>query len=215
MKLYLTPGACSLADHIALHEAGMTFKKVIVDLKTKRTEDGRDFIQVNPKGYVPALELENGEVLTENVAIMSFISDRSRLGGPEGDLGRYRLLEMLTFISTEIHKKFSPFFDPSADQAQKDKAAQTIGKRFDYLAGRLVDEYLFGDEFSVADGYLFTMLTWAKANKLNLPGPLEQFFARMLDRPAVAQALQHEGLAGKFDVTPRDTDQFEARTAGP
>ena len=104
MKLYLTSGACSLADHIALHEAGMTFEAVKVDLKTKRTEDGRDFNQINPKGYVPALELENGEVLTENVAIMTLVNDRARLAGPEGDLGRYRLIEMLTFISTEIHK---------------------------------------------------------------------------------------------------------------
>lgn len=215
MKLYMTPGACSLADHIALHEADMTFEAVKVDLKTKRTEDGRDFTQVNPKGYVPALELENGEVLTENVAIMTFVSDRARLAGPEGDLGRYRLIEMLTFISTEIHKKFTPFFDPSAEQAQKDKAAQAIGKRFNYLADRLSDDYLFGDEFSVADGYLFTMLTWAKGNKLDIPERLERFFKTMLDRPAVALTLQHEGLEGKFDAPARETDQFESRTAGP
>ena len=215
MKLYLTPGACSLADHIALHEGGMTFEAVKVDIKTKRTEDGRDFTQVNPKGYVPALELDNGEVLTENVAIMTFVSDRARIAAPEGDLGRYRLIEMLAFISTEIHKQFKPYFDPSADQAQKDKAAENIGKRLNYLAERMTDDYLFGDEFSVADGYLFTMLTWAKGANLDIPDRLELFFRRMLDRPAVALTLHHEGLEGKFDTSPRDRDQFEARTAGP
>src|ERR1700761_7042052 len=133
MKLYFAPGACSLAGHIALHEAGVAFDRVKVDLKTKTTEDGRDFNQINPKGYVPALELENGEVLTENVAIMTFINDRARMAGPDGDLARYRLIEMLTFISTEIHKKFGPMFDSTADQAQKDKAAKIIGKRLDYL----------------------------------------------------------------------------------
>jgi glutathione S-transferase len=215
MKLYLTSGACSLADHIALHEADMTFEAVKVDMKTKRTEDGRDFTQVNPKGYVPALELDNGEVLTENVAIMTFISDHARIAAPDGDLGRYRLIEMLAFISTEIHKQFKPYFDPSADQAQKDKAAATIGKRLTYLADRMTEDYLFGDEFSVADGYLFTMLTWAKGNGLDVPERLERFFKLMLDRPAVALALHHEGLEGKFDASPRDVDQFEARTAGP
>jgi glutathione S-transferase len=215
MKLYLTPGACSLAVHIALHEGGMTFDAVKVDLKTRRTEDGRDFNPVNPKGYVPALELDNGEVLTENVALMTFVSDRARIAAPEGDLGRYRLIEMLAFISTEIHKKFSPYFDPSADQAQKDKAAENIGKRLNYLADRMTEDYLFGDDFSVADGYLFTMLTWAKGNQLAIPERLEQFFKRMLDRPAVALTLHHEGLEGKFDAAPRDDDQFESRTAGP
>ena len=215
MKLYLTPGACSLACHIALHEGAMTFEAVTVDLKTRRTEDGRDFTQVNPKGYVPALELDNGEVLTENVAIMTFVSDRARIAAPEGDLGCYRLIEMLAFISTEIHKQFKPYFDPSADQAQKDKAAETIGKRLNYLAERMTDDYLFGDEFSVADGYLFTMLTWAKANQLDIPERLQRFFRRMLDQPAVALTLHHEGLEGKFDAPPRDDDQFEARTAGP
>ncbi|HWE45728.1 MAG TPA: glutathione binding-like protein [Caulobacteraceae bacterium] len=217
MKLYLSPGACSLADHIALHEADMTFEKVKVDLKTKRTEDGRDFNQINPKSYVPALELENGEVLTENVAIMTFISDRARLADPDGDLGRYRLIEMLTFISTEIHKQFKPFFDPNGDQVAKAKAAEKIGTRFKYLAGRMTDDYLFGDEFSVADGYLFTMLTWAKNNNLDIPERLETFFRTMLARPAVTLALQHEGLGDKYSssASSRDADQFEARTAGP
>jgi glutathione S-transferase len=147
---------------------------------------------------------------------MTFISDHARMAGPDGDLGRYRLIEMLTFISTEIHKQFKPYFDPSADQAQKDKAAETIDKRLRYLAGRMTDDYLFGDEFSVADGYLFTMLTWAKGNQLAIPERLEHFFKRMLDRPAVALALHHEGLDGKFDTSRRESDDpFEARTAGP
>src|SRR5437868_6598020 len=109
MKLYLTPGACSLADHIALHEAGLDFDRVKVDLEAKRTEDGRDYSQINPKGYVPALEFDDGEVLTENIAVLSFIADRAPQLTPEVRLGHWRLLEMLAFISTEIHKSFKPF----------------------------------------------------------------------------------------------------------
>src|SRR4029079_16972343 len=123
MKLYYSPGACSLADHIALHEAGMEFELVKVDLKTHKLEDGRSFFDINPKGYVPALQFDDGEVLTENVAILSFIAARHPALDAPGELGRYRLLEMLAYISSEVHKAFHPLFDPAATDAEKKTAA--------------------------------------------------------------------------------------------
>ena len=193
MKLYLAPGACSLADHIALHEAGIEFDRVTVDLKAKKTESGEDFTRINPKGYVPALEFDDGQVLTENIAILSWIADRSDLGGPGGDLSRVRLLETLAFISTEIHKQFKPFFSGGTDEA-KAGARQTIEKRLGFLADGLKGDYLFGDKVSVADAYLFVMLLWAAKNGLSIPNPLEAFAERMKQRPAVRLALEHEGL---------------------
>ncbi|MDQ0466727.1 glutathione S-transferase [Caulobacter ginsengisoli] len=195
MKLYLSPGACSLADHIALHEAGLDFERVTVDLKTKTTGDGQDFTRINPKGYVPALQFDDGEVLTENIAILSWIADRSDLGGPGGDLSRARLLEALAFISTEIHKQFKPFFSGGSDEA-KAGARQTIEKRLGFLADGLTGDYLFGDKVSVADAYLFVMLMWAGRTGVGVPGPLAAFAERMKQRPAVRLALEHEGLAG-------------------
>jgi glutathione S-transferase len=195
MKLYLAPGACSLADHIAMHEAGMEFDRVRVDLKAKRTEDGRDYSQINPKGYVPALQFDDGEVLTENIAILSYVADRAPQLTPEGKLGHLRLLEMLAFISTEIHKGFKPFFKPDSTDAEKQAAGEQLGKRFGYLAQRMGGDYLFGSRFTVADAYLFVMCLWAQKNGLTLPEPLPGFVARMKQRPAVKLALQHEGLA--------------------
>ena len=128
MKLYLTPGACSLADHIALHEAGFEFDRVRVDLQTKRTEDGADFNEVNPKGYVPALVLDDGQLLTENVAILSWVAERAPKLAPSGDLARIRLIEMLAFIATELHKPFVRFFFPTSD-AEKQVAQGIIRKR--------------------------------------------------------------------------------------
>ncbi|HEV7386022.1 MAG TPA: glutathione transferase GstA [Phenylobacterium sp.] len=194
MKLYIAPGACSLADHIALHEAALDFNCVNVDLKVKRTEDGRDYNQINPKGYVPALQLDDGQVLTENVAILSWIADQDPSLAPSGPMGRYRLLEALAYINGEIHKAFKPFFDPGATDAQKATAGETIGRRLAFLAGNLKDDYLFGDRFSVADAYLFVMCMWAQKNGLPLPDPLPAFVARVKARPAVLAALQHEGL---------------------
>jgi len=193
MKLYYSPGACSLASHIALHEAGATFDLVKVDLKVKRTETGQDYAQLNPKGYVPALELEDGVLLTENVAVLTWIAKRCGPGVPAGDLGEFRLLETLAFISTEIHKGFKPFFTPNADDDQKAAAADTLGKRFGYLAERMQGDYLFGDP-GVADDYLFVMLFWAGRNGLSIPRVLSAFEARMRERPAVQEALGHEGL---------------------
>ncbi|HEY2178962.1 MAG TPA: glutathione transferase GstA [Caulobacteraceae bacterium] len=194
MKLYLAPGACSLADHIALHEAGLAFDRIRVDLKAGRTEDGRDYRAINPKGYVPALLLDDGALLTENVAILAWIADRSPALAPKGDLGRYRLLEMLAFISTEIHKGFKPFF-AGADDAAKAQAGETIGKRLSYLAERMDHDYLFGEAFTVADAYLFVVEMWARKNGLTLPGRLAGHYERMSRRPAVRLALEHEGLA--------------------
>jgi glutathione S-transferase len=194
MKLYLAPGACSLADHIALHEAGLTFDRIRVDLQTKRTEDGGDFTEVNPKGYVPALVLDDGQLLTENVAILNWAADRAPKLAPGGELGRTRLIEMLAFIATELHKPFVRAFFPTSD-AEKQVAQNAIRKRLGFLAGRLEGDYLFGSEFSVADAYLYVMLRWGRMQKLDLPEPLPAFFDRVEARPAVRLALQHEGLA--------------------
>jgi glutathione S-transferase len=194
MKLYLTPGACSLADHIALHEAGLEFDRIRVDLRTKRTADGGDFNEVNPKGYVPALVLDSGELLTENVAILCWVAERAPKLAPGGELGRIRLIEMLAFIATELHKPFVRAFFPTSD-AEKQAAEEAIGKRLGFLADRLQDDYLFGKEFSAADAYLYVMLRWARMKQLDLPEPLPAFFDRVEARPAVRLALQHEGLA--------------------
>jgi glutathione S-transferase len=194
MKLYLTPGACSLADHIALHEAGLEFDHVRVDLRAKRTEDGRDFNGVNPKGYVPALVLDDGQLLTENVAILAWVAERAPELTPEGELGRIRLIEMLAFIATELHKTFVRSLFPTSDEDKK-VAEEMIGRRFGFLAERLAGDYLFGDEVSAADAYLYVMLRWAGMQGRQVPEPLAGFAQRMEARPAVRQALQDEGLA--------------------
>lgn len=195
MILYIAPGACSLADHIALREAGLPFDTVKVDLKSHTTEDGRDYTTVNPKGYVPALVLDDGQTLTENIAVLSWIADRAPALGPDGDLGRYRLLEMLAFISTELHKSFKPFFNPAATEEEKGAATKSIERRLEHIGGLLKGDYLFGGAPSVADAYLFVMLTWAAKNGMRVPPPLQAYAERMRARPAVQAALQHEGLA--------------------
>ena len=194
MKLYLAPGACSLADHIALHEAGLSFDRVRVDLRAKRTEDGRDFNEINPKGYVPVLELDDGQLLTENVAILAWAAERAPKLAPAGELGRVRLIEMLAFIATELHKPFLRIFFPTSD-AEKQAAETILASRLGFLAARLRGDYLFGSGFTVADAYLYVMLRWARAKKLEVPDPLSAYFGRVAARPAVQLALQHEGLA--------------------
>lgn len=193
MKLYYSPGACSLADHIALHEAGLKFDHEKVDLKAKTTESGGDFTEINPKGYVPALEVADGVVLTENIAILGWIADQKASLAPAGDMGRYWLLEMLAFISTEIHKSFKPFFSGAGDD-EKAKAKAAIEKRFGQIADMMEGDYLFGDSVSVADAYLFVMLLWAKKNAIDLPADLAAFHERMMARDAVQTAMKHEGL---------------------
>ena len=194
MILYFAPGACSLADHIALHEAGLKFDRVKVDLKARKTEDGRNYAQINPKGYVPALQFDDGQLLTENIAILSWVADQAPALAPKGEMGRYRLLEALAYISTEIHKGFKPMFTPGATDEDKAKASAAIAKRLGFLAERMDGDYLFGSQFSVADAYLFVMLMWAKKNAVAIEGPLPAYFDRVKARPAVRQALEHEGL---------------------
>jgi glutathione S-transferase len=193
MKLYLAPDACSLADHIAMCEAGLEFERVRVDLRAKRTEDGRDFNEINPKGYVPALVLDDGQLLTENVAILYWVAERAPRLAPAGELGRIRLIEMLAFIATELHKPFVRTFFPTSD-AERNAAEGILGKRLGFLADRLRGEYLFGSSFTVADAYLYVMLRWGRAKKLDLPEPLPAFFDRVEARPAARLALQQEGL---------------------
>jgi glutathione S-transferase len=195
MKLYYSPGACSLADHIALHEAGLRFDRVQVNLKGHRTETGGDYAMINPKGYVPALQFDDGAVLTENIAILSWIADQAPALTPQGPMGRYRLLEMLAFISTELHKSFKPFFQPDAGETAKGQAREQIEKRLSWLADRLQSDFLMGDAMSVADAYLFVMLMWASKNGLTIPAPLAAYSERLRTRPAVRLSLEHEGLA--------------------
>ncbi|KIG09934.1 glutathione binding-like protein [Caballeronia concitans] len=193
MKLYYSPGACSLADHIALHEANIEFDRVRVDLKSKVTESGQSFNEINPKSYVPVLEMNDGARLTENIAILSWIADREPSLAPKGDMAKMRLLEMLAFISTEVHKQFGRVFRPTSD-AEAQAARDKLNQRFELLSQMMKGEYLFGAEASVADAYLFTMLLWAKKVGLDVPQRLADFSDRMRARPAVALALQHEGI---------------------
>ena len=194
MKLYYSPGACSLADHIAMHEADITFDRVRVDLKTKLTETGQRSEELNPKGYVPTLEMDDGQILTENVAILSWVAQRGASLAPHGESGRLRLLEMLAFISTEIHKQFARIFKPASD-ADAAAAREKISQRFKLIGNMMKGDYLFGNDVSVADAYLFTMLLWADRVGLEVPQVLTDFAQRMRTRPAVQLALKHEGLA--------------------
>ena len=193
MKLYYAPGACSLADHIAMHEAGLNFDRVKVDLKAKVTEDGTPFAEINPKGYVPVVEFDDGKRLTENVAILWWIAQEAPSLAPSGDDGALRLVETLAFISTEIHKQFARVFRPSSD-AEATAAREKIAQRFALVAKTMRGEYLFGDKVSVADAYLFTMLTWAQKMSVELPPELQAFYKRMRERPALNLAFEHEGL---------------------
>jgi glutathione S-transferase len=193
MKLYLAPGACSLADHIALHEAGLEFERIRVDIPTRRTESGDDFTAVNPKGYVPALVLDDGTVLTENAAILTWVAERDPRLAPGGEMGRVRLAEMLSFIGAELHKLLIRSIFPTGDQ-EKQVVDEVAAHRFAYVAESLHGDYLFGREMSVADAYLYVMLRWAKALQLPLPDPLPAYYDRVEARPAVQLALRHEGL---------------------
>lgn len=193
MKLYYAPGACSLADHIALHEAGLAFQHERVDLKTKQTEHGDDFRAINPKGYVPALRLDSGDVVTENVAMLDWIADQSATLRPSGPFGRTRQLEMLSYISGEVHKAFGALFRGGSDE-QKAQAKEQVAAKLAFVAGQLKGEYLMGDEPSVADFYLFVMLLWAGRQGIATPPRLEALRERLMTRPAVQTAMRHEGL---------------------
>jgi glutathione S-transferase len=195
MKLYYSPGACSLADHIALHEAGMPFNLEKVDLRTHRLEDGRSYTEINPKGSVPALQFDDGLVLTENVAILSYIADQKAELIPGGPLGRYRLIEMLAYFASELHKAFHPLFAYQSTESEKKLAVAAVEQKLKYVATKLESPYLFGTRISAADPYLFVMLMWAEKMKLAVPDTLAHFRRRMRDRASVKLSLTHEGLA--------------------
>jgi glutathione S-transferase len=200
MKLYYLPGACSLASNIALREAGLKFEPVKVDRKTKMAADGLDFREVNPKGYVPALKLDSGEVLTENVALLQYIADRNpsaKLAPAFGTMERYRLMEWLSFINSEIHKNFSPMFRAEAAEAVKEFVRNNLTVRLDYLQGALGSKsYLMGDQYTVADAYLFTVLGWGAHVNFDIGRwpQLKRLHERVAARPHTVEALKSEGL---------------------
>jgi glutathione S-transferase len=200
MKLYYSPGACSLSPHIALLEAGLPYDLVKVDVRAKKLENGDDYFKVNPKGQVPALGLDNGEIMTEGPVIVQMIADQAagkNLAPANGSPERYRLQEWLNFVTTELHKNFSPLFNPAIPDEVKAFFKDRIMGKFKYadekLAGR---DYLMGSQFTVADGYLYTMLRWADGNKMDLSGlnNLMAFKDRVGARPKVQEALTKEGL---------------------
>ena len=200
MKLYFAPGACSLSPRIALLEAGLPFTTQKVDTKTKQLDGGGDFWAINSKGYVPTLELDNGQVLTEGPAIVQYIADQnpeSGLAPKAGTMERYRLQEWLIFITSEIHKGFSPLFDPTLSPEVKQVFKDKLGKRFDWLTTQLTGkQYLMGDVFTVADGYLFTVLNWCQWVGIDLAKwpLLKDYQSRVSARPKVQEALKAEGL---------------------
>ena len=202
MKLYYSPGACSLSPHIALREAGVAFEIEKVDLGTKKTEGGADYTAINPKGYVPALRLDNGQVLTEGPAIVQYIADLkpgAKLAPASGTPERYRLQEWLNYIGTELHKSVGSLFNAKMPKEWQDQVKETIGNRFDFVSKQLEGKtFLTGDGFTVADGYLFTILGWTKYVGIDLAKwpVLQAYVGRVAQRPAVQAALKAEGLAG-------------------
>jgi glutathione S-transferase len=200
MKLYYSPGACSLSPHIALREAGLPFDLQKVDLKSKQMDGGGDFTAVSAKGYVPALILDDGQMLTEGPAIVQYIADRkpeSGLAPKAGTLERYRLMEWLNFISAELHKTFAPLFHPEVAAEWRQASRDRIAQRLDFIEKHLQGkDYLMGKQFTVADGYLFTVLSWSKFVSFDLgKWPLVQaYLARVAARPKVQEALKAEGL---------------------
>lgn len=200
MKLFYKPGACSLSPHIILRETGIDFTLVTVDLQTKKTEQGEDYLQINPKGQVPALLLDDGTLLTEGVAIVQYLADLKsdrHLLAPCGSLTRYHTLAWLNYVATELHKGFTPLFRPGTKDEDKALTREELEKKFSYVNEELNDkQWLMGGRFTVADAYLFTVTRWAHAMKLDLSGldALNGWFDRVAERPAVAAALKAEGL---------------------
>ena len=205
MKLFYAPGACSLSPHIALLEAGLEATLVKVDTKAHKTEAGGDYYAVNPKGYVPLLELDDGDRLTEGPAIVQYIADlnpKSKLAPAAGTMARYHLQEWLNFITAELHKQFSPLFQATTPAEFKETIKEKIGKRFDWVSEQLKGkDYLMGDTFTVADAYLFTMLTWTKHVGIDLARwpVLTAYKARVAARPKVREAMIAEGLIKQND----------------
>ena len=200
MKLYYAPGACSQAPHIALREANVAFDLVKTDIRAKKLADGSDFLAINPKGAVPALQLEDGTVLTENAAILQYVGDYAPESGllPRlGDFDRYRVIEWLNYVATELHKGFGPLWNPSASEDAKEAARELLGKKFDYVQGRLGDgPYLLGERFTLPDAYLFVILNWTRMHGIDLarwPG-LTAYQQRVAQRPRVVETLGAEGF---------------------
>lgn len=200
MKLFYAPGVCSLSPHIALREAGLKFDLQRVDTKTKAMEGGGNFLEINPKGYVPVLQLDDGTVLTEGPVIAQYIADlkpAAHLAPAAGTMARYRLQEWLGFLNSEIHKGFTPLFKPTTPEEYKATVRENLAARFDYLSVQLEGkQYLMGDTFTVADGYLFTLLGWTKWTGIDLTKwpVLTEYSLRVAARPAVQEALKAEGL---------------------
>jgi glutathione S-transferase len=198
MKLYFAPGACSQAVHIALREAGLPFEVEKVDLRSKKTAGGDDYKAINPKGYVPALQLDDGQVLTEVSALLQYVGDKKPgLLPAVGSIERYRALEWLGFIATELHKQYSPFFDPTTADEVKQKQRDKLNGRFEYVNGVLEGkQFLLGDSFSVADAYMFVMTRWSAVAGIDLSRfpALSAWIQRVQTRPTVDQVLELEGL---------------------
>jgi glutathione S-transferase len=200
MKLYYFSGACSLASHISLREVGLKFEAVKVDRLHKKTADGLDFNEVNPKGYVPTLKLDDGDVLTENVAVLQYIADRNpgaKLAPAAGTMERYHLMEWLSFINSEVHKNFSPLFRQDAPEDTKQYVRKMLGLRVGYIERTLGDKsYLTGEQFTVADAYLFTVLSWGTRVDVDIGQwpHIKRYVERVSKRPHVIEALKAEGL---------------------
>jgi len=202
MKLYYSPGACSLSPHIVLRESGLAFELVLASTKTHKLKDGTDFYSINPLGYVPLLELDDGSRLREGPAIVQYIADQvpdQKLAPANGSFARYQLQEWLTFIGTELHKGHSPLFNPSIPEEVKQGFRERLVKRFEFVDGELAKKpFLMGEQFSVADAYLYTVSRWGVAVKVDTSGlaHLAAFRERMAARPAVQAAIKAEGLPG-------------------
>ncbi len=200
MKLYYSPGACSLSPHIVLREAGLAFEPVLASTKTHKLQDGTDYYGINPLGYVPMLELDDGTRLREGPAIVQYVADQvptKNLAPANGTLPRYRLQEWLTFIGTELHKSFSPLFHPAMPEEGKAIYRERLAGRFAYVDAQLAGkDYLMGEHFSVADAYLFTVSNWTVPMQIDISGlkNLVAFRERMQARPAVQEAMRAEGL---------------------
>ena len=199
MKLYYSPGACSQEPHILLHEIGLEHDAARVDLKAKKLENGSDYLAINPKGAVPALQIDSGEVLTENAVILQYLGDRTNwpeVLPPLGDFRRYRVLEMVNFITTELHKRFGFLFNPDATDEMKNLVIADLSKKLDYIDERLGDgPFLFGEQLTLPDPYLFVITGWTeKLIGLQQWKNLAAFRERMMNRPAVRHVLRFEGL---------------------
>ena len=200
MKLYYSPGACSLSPHIALQEAGLAYTPVLASTKSHKLQDGTDYYTINALGYVPVLELDNGERLREGPAIVQYIADQvpdKQLAPANGTLARYRLQEWLNFIGTELHKGFSPLFNPATPEEYKPVVRERLLQRLQWVDSQLAGkQYLMGDQFTVADGYLFTVTNWTQPTKLDISGlaNLAAYRERVGARPAVQAAMKAEGL---------------------